>query len=215
MKTNRTNCAGLVTTAVIILFAFDAISHQAGAAPSAAQKANANAELLGLWWKPGPPYDAHRGKNVTVAQLKAALDQGADVDARFSDSDGSTILMIAAYHGNLDCVKFLVSKGANVNARANGGWTPLIHAVISRNLACVKFLVSKGADVNAMAKSADMTVLKEAIMADNVSANFGFVDFLVSKGADLNAKDICGETALVKARDHPDIAAFLKAAGAK
>ena len=50
-----------------------------------------------------------------VAALKAAVEKGADVNAR--NEYGVTALWIAAEKGNSDVVKFLVGHGADVNAR--------------------------------------------------------------------------------------------------
>jgi ankyrin repeat protein len=44
--------------------------------------------------------------------------------------------------------KYLISKGADVNAWSDDDRTPLVDAVSAGNLEIVKFLVSKGADVN-------------------------------------------------------------------
>jgi ankyrin repeat protein len=210
---------------------------------SAYQQEKANSTLLGLWWNPRGPHDRDEGANVTVERVKAALDDGANIEARL-ELGGDTSLMLAAYHGNLECVKFLVSRGANVNAKSPGGWTALNDAVISRNLACVKFLVSQGADVNATATIADVSVLAQAIYTHKidcvkylvtkgadvnaknrhgwtplmVSAYLGRIDCVkvfIANGAEVNAKADNGETALSLAARHPQIVAILTAAGAR
>ncbi len=60
--------------------------------------------------------------------------------------------MRAAMHGNLETVVFFVEKGANINARDNFSWTPLMNAAsvndTPERLEMVKFLVGKGADIN-------------------------------------------------------------------
>ena len=70
-----------------------------------------------------------------------------NVDQR--DPQGVTPLMVAAYNGNADLAKFLVDKGADVNAKTKRGSTPLMAAVQSGNKEMVKFLLEKGADANA------------------------------------------------------------------
>ena len=52
------------------------------------------------------------------------LDHGADINEP-SSSDGSTPLMMAAGWTNGDMIKFLISKGANVDARDHDGHTAL------------------------------------------------------------------------------------------
>jgi ankyrin repeat protein len=54
--------------------------------------------------------------------------------------------------GNLDVVKYLVEKGADVKAANNYGNTPLHLAADNCNLDIVKYLLEKGADVKAANK---------------------------------------------------------------
>ena len=51
--------------------------------------------------------------------------------------------------GNDDLIKVLLAGGANVNARANDGSTPLHILASSYNVADAKLLIANGADVNA------------------------------------------------------------------
>ncbi len=48
-----------------------------------------------------------------------------------------------------EIAKFLVKKGANVNHRNEGGFTPLMHVAYAGNVELVKFLLENGADANA------------------------------------------------------------------
>jgi hypothetical protein len=57
------------------------------------------------------------------------------------DAQGTTLLHRAAGHNkNIDVVKYLVSQGANVNAKNKNGMTPLDHAKRVGNTAMVEFL---------------------------------------------------------------------------
>ena len=105
----------------------------------------ANAALLGLWHVVG--FNRQRGDAVTVTQVQAALNNGADANA--ADEVGITPLMMAAYFRHDDCVSLLISKGADVNAKQHGGWTPLMWAARAGNIVGVKILLSKGADATA------------------------------------------------------------------
>jgi len=115
--------------------------------------------------------------------------------------------MEASSNSDLNCVKLLVSKGANVNARIDRGETVLMQAV--NNLACLKFLISKGADINAKTDDG-YTPLEGAVSVGNLQC----VKFLISKGADVNAD---GGGALRGAQNSRNsaIASALKKAGAK
>jgi ankyrin repeat protein len=108
---------------------------------------------------------------------------------------------------NVAVAEFLVSKGADVNAKTQNGWTPLHEAVCKMdcleacaddlfiehgvNIEVAKFLVSKGADINAT-NHAGWAPLHSAAQIGNVEV----IKFLVSNGADVNAKNNCGKTPL-------------------
>jgi len=58
-------------------------------------------------------------------------------------------IFYAANSGNPALIKYLASKGANVNANSNFRTTPLMHAVSAGHYDAVKMLLSLGANVNA------------------------------------------------------------------
>jgi ankyrin repeat protein len=64
------------------------------------------------------------------------------------DEDGDTPLHQAAYDGQLKVVTYLVSKGANVNARNVFDETPLFVAVMNNQLEVVQYLCQQGADLS-------------------------------------------------------------------
>jgi hypothetical protein len=61
---------------------------------------------------------------------------------------GSTPLGDAALHGNLEIVKLLIDRGANVNATNRDGNTPLIIAAFMCRTEVVHFLLDKEASLN-------------------------------------------------------------------
>ena len=113
-----------------------------------------------------------------------------DVNAK--DERGRTQLHLAARRGDLENVKSLISKGANVNARDEYGDTPLLD---TKNVEVVKYLVSQGANVNTSNKNG-FTLLHTAAYEGDVDV----VKFLISKGANVNAKNIDGTTPLLHTR---------------
>lgn len=54
--------------------------------------------------------------------MEILLELGADINARYHDFDaGTTPLALASWHGEVDIVKFLLSKGANGTAKDSKG----------------------------------------------------------------------------------------------
>jgi hypothetical protein len=92
-------------------------------------------------------YLAVRAKDM--AAIKKALDDGANVnETPYWTRNGRAPLHMAATQGNVELVKFLISKGADVNM-SSGGWTvstPLHSALNQPEI--VKILIEAGADVN-------------------------------------------------------------------
>ena len=58
--------------------------------------------------------------------------------------DLDTELIMACQEGDVEKVKELIKKGANVNAKNRFGGTPLHAAVISNNVEVVKILIENG-----------------------------------------------------------------------
>ena len=75
--------------------------------------------------------------------VRALVEQGADLGA--VDKFGRTAMHWAAYSGNLELVKYLVSVKADVNAADDG--RTVLHAAAGRGeLDVVEYLVGQGAD---------------------------------------------------------------------
>jgi hypothetical protein len=58
---------------------------------------------------------------------------------------GLTLLHAAASAGNIELVKLLIERGANLNIKTNTGFSPLYGALRNGCVSVVRFLISKGA----------------------------------------------------------------------
>jgi ankyrin repeat protein len=104
---------------------------------------------------------------VTMEKLEGWLDAGADITQELSN---------AIIANDFDRVKFLVSKGADVNKADSQGWTPLQSAARQRRDKMIALLIELGADVNV----GDPTPLVAALMRDHVPS----IKVLLEHGAD-------------------------------
>jgi ankyrin repeat protein len=99
--------------------------------------------------------------------------------------NGYTPLQLAIFSvGHRKMVELLVSKGADVNARAASGATPLFFAVLRDQKDDAQFLIDKGANVNTPDAYGD-TILDCALHLQYGS----LIQMLVDHGADVNAQD--------------------------
>ena len=71
-------------------------------------------------------------KTGDIDAVHKLLAAGADVNSR--DSEGSTLLMLAAHAGNQAMVSALLDAGAEVNASDERGWTALMKAAYNADL---------------------------------------------------------------------------------
>lgn len=145
------------------------------------------------------------------------IKRGADVNAK-NKIDGTTPLMYAIRRLNINAVKLLLKKGADVSAAAKDGRTPLMHAILAagttsmtteynpRNnppgysqtfrqaLEIVRLLIKHGADVHVRNKDGRTPLI-------NACISFGYpkpsvIKLMIAKGADIKAKGNNGMTAL-------------------
>jgi len=92
---------------------------------------------------------------------------------------------------NLELIKELLDKGANINNRDKDGMTALHNAAIEGHIEIVKYLLKRGANLEA-ANNVGMTALHLAVYNRNIEV----VRELIKNGAKLNIRDNSGNTAL-------------------
>jgi ankyrin repeat protein len=121
--------------------------------------------------------------------------QGVDfVNCVISDDDVMTVSRFLRYcqQGSLQQVLEAIEGGANVNAKDEHGWTPLLTSVANnRDPLVSNALIQAGADVNA--SNQGWTALMRAVAFGHSPE---ITDMLIKAGADVHAKNEYGKTAL-------------------
>jgi uncharacterized protein len=87
-----------------------------------------------------------------AATLAAYLDAGVPVN--LTNTNGDTLVMLAAYYGNESTVAALIARGADVNRHNNRGQTPLAGAVFKNDTTIIELLLRADADPLAGSPSA-------------------------------------------------------------
>lgn len=80
-------------------------------------------------------------------QLGEFLDHGLPIDTQ--DSDGNSLLMLAAYSGQATTVAMLVDRGADVDLRNARDQSPIAGALFKGESEVVALLREAGADLDA------------------------------------------------------------------
>jgi len=123
-----------------------------------------------------------------------------------------TPLFNAVYADQIELVKYLINKRANISIPDVNGDTPL-HAASAEGLKpIVKYLIKRGALIYQRNKKGE-TPLFKAVSRGKLNV----VSYLVEKGARVNTQDRKGNTALHRAayKGHEKIVKFLLQSGAK
>lgn len=121
-------------------------------------------------------------------------------------------LLKAAYAGDVGAVRSSLQVKANVNAKNSDDHTALMEAIDNDHIDVITVLIEAKADLNARDNEGGTALM---LTCYGHAAN---VRQLVTAGADIHVEDKFRNTALsIASQKHqnPEIAAFLKAAGAK
>ncbi|XP_020821076.1 ankyrin repeat and SAM domain-containing protein 4B [Phascolarctos cinereus] len=78
------------------------------------------------------------------------LKEATKRDLNLSDEDGMTPTLLAAYHGNLEALEIICSRGGDPNKCDIWGNTPLHYAASNGHTHCVSFLINFGANIFAL-----------------------------------------------------------------
>ncbi|MFL6683703.1 ankyrin repeat domain-containing protein [Paraburkholderia graminis] len=138
-------------------------------------------------------------------KVGAALLANPKTNVEIEDKAGENAMMMAALNGDLEFVKQLIAKDAEVNKK---GWAPLHYAAANGHDDIVKLLLDHSAYVDAGSPNGT-TPLMMAARGGHVST----VKLLLDNGADLTVKNQIGLTALdfAKTYKEPDVVEGLTA----
>ncbi len=134
------------------------------------------------------------------------------IDVNVPANDGSTALLWASYHSNIEMANALLAAGAVVDAPNHYGVTPLLQASRNGDVEVMRALLDAGAQPTRWHAEGE-TPLMAASRTGKVDA----VKLLLSRGSFVNAVDpFQEETALMwaSAEGHLDVVKTLLAAGA-
>ncbi len=151
-------------------------------------------------------------------RVKSLLEEHPGLVHSYS-ADGFTPLHLAAFFGQLEVTRFLISKGADLNAISKNTTfaehnTPLDTTIASTSpdaLTVAKLLIESGADPNARSHG-DVAPIHEAV----AQSDRAMLELLLSHGADINVRKKDGTTPLAIANDknNKELAELLRKHGA-
>ena len=147
--------------------------------------------------------DMRYGQPLQLNLLEAALNKGADVNARFRYGKYSNVTPLIATimcggSNKAQLVRLFLEHGADVNAKGANEWTPMHYAVYyGYSIEVVKLLIEHGADVNAKNLRGD-TPLHSVAFHDY---NGEMTKWLLISGADLHIRNNNNQTPLDYARN--------------
>jgi ankyrin repeat protein len=199
-------------------------ANQFGATPMMQAALRGDTEVLRLLLKGGADPDSPSAEGETALMIvartgnieaaKLLVKSGAKVDAR-EKWGGQSALIWAAAKNQPRMIRFLVSKGADVNARSavrdwprrmtaeerpkdmnRGGMSALMFAARDGHVEAARALLKVGADVD-FADPDGSTALLVALM----NGHWDTAKLLIESGADVNTWDWWGQTPLFMAVD--------------
>lgn len=127
--------------------------------------------------------------------LEYFINCGANIDIKDSIS-GDTPFMTAIKEGKIHLMKYLLEKGADINAKNDYGDTALLRAVDEDNLEALKFLLKKGVDINCKNNEGYNPILSAA-----ARGQLEMMKYLLKNGFTLKDKTNRGSTPLIVAAE--------------
>lgn len=137
--------------------------------------------------------------NDDLEPVKSFYKTKEDTEILFTDSN-VTPLMVASCRSSPEVIKYIVSLGADLNAKDREGFTPVHWAANRQNARGIKTLAELGADLNQFDNMGELTPLGVSLQMsrhDSVAA-------LVNAGADLEITNSEGYSPIEDILEHED-----------
>ena len=128
-----------------------------------------------------------------------ALLQTTDVD--IPDGEAATPFIHAAFMGNLELLRWLRERGADIDAQDRNGWSALHFAIQENRFDIVQWLVEHGAAIEPQDSYGNTPLWRATFEAHG---DYRIVDFLVANGADPGVKNGSGRSPLDMAETFGD-----------
>jgi ankyrin repeat protein len=145
--------------------------------------AQKHAEVVAALLEGGANVNARSGTSRLLVNRGAAVSRNAEAPPSVGEVElgGSTPILFAARHGDIQSARLLLEAGANLNDTAPDGNSVLIRATHSGHSELARLLIDKGADVNASGPG--YTALHTAVLTGAVD----LVRSLLAHGANPDA----------------------------
>ncbi len=146
-----------------------------------------------------------------VKKVEEVFESGAFISAK-NKATGMNALMYACKNGHIEVARFLIEKGAKLDATDKNGRTALMYAASSGKVNITKLLIETKSDIVSAEDSEKNSTLMYAVDSKNIE----MVRFIISKGANINRGNNYDNTPLNKSiyLKKPDIAKLLIENGA-
>lgn len=126
--------------------------------------------------------------------VRLILSKNPNINVNQEGEYKNTPILYAAESGQLDTVKYLLAKGADIKSVDESGNNILMKASASGNIHLISYLIEKGFDANYQTEYGDTPIMRAA-----ECANINAFNFLVAKGSDYKYMSSRGKTALFSA----------------
>jgi ankyrin repeat protein len=120
-------------------------------------------------------------------KIQQLLQSGVDINTQHPTSGTTVLMIVSSYYYYDGIVKYLISKGANVNLKDKEGKTALLWAS-SNSLENAKILIANGAKVNEAANDGMTPFLQATLGVSSGKVPIEMCELLRKNGANIHAE---------------------------